>query len=91
MIKINKDWGLESDEICVTLFKLRKGKDKKGRQVAGYYPNFKAALIAMVDKEIQNLESLEYMCRKLDSLKSQISKIQALSPKSTGVKKKKKG
>ena len=67
MIKINKDWALKSDEYNVTLLKNKKA--------VGHYPDFATALKAMVDKDIQNLESLEYMVEKLNTLKAQIDEI----------------
>jgi len=78
MIIINKDWALTNDQYSVTLFKC--DPDKGTRKVAGHYPNFSIALKAMVDKNIQDLDSLKYMVEKLDGLKAHIDEICHLSP-----------
>ena len=71
MITINKDWALKSDEYNVTLLKNKKA--------VGHYPDFATALKAMIDKDIQNLDSLEYMVNKLNTLKAQIDEICRIS------------
>jgi len=81
MIKINKDWSLESDESCVTLLKRRIIKDgvNKGNtswDAKGYYNNFAEALKAMVDKDIQSNNSrLDYLIDRVKALKEHIDAV----------------
>jgi len=78
MITINKDWVLTNDQYSVTLLKCNPKKGTK--KIVGHYPNFSTALQAMVDKDIQNLDSLKFMIEKLDTLKAHINEICQLSP-----------
>lgn len=77
MIEIGTDWAVKSDEMCVTLLKKTVSKSGKseGKIVwiaKGYYPTYTMALQAMVEKDIQGLESLDLMVHRIEELKTEI-------------------
>ncbi len=76
-IEIGSKWKLSSDESCVTISERQvvKSGNNKGRvsyMPRWYYPNIETALTALVDRDIQGLEKLEYVNGRMDELKKDI-------------------
>lgn len=75
---IGNKWKITTDPYCVTISKrMVGGKDSKepGRAYYAprwYYNDLKQALTALVDREIQGLESLEHVVERIDALKAEI-------------------
>lgn len=78
-IHINSEWCLQADQVCVTLFRKRVAgpKAKNAGQLqydpVGYYPGYEQALSAMVDRDIQPLNSIDYVVDRLVQLKKDIA------------------
>jgi len=80
MIKVTDEWYLSADEVCVTLSKkgvIQSGKTKGDIHYTakGYYNNFKDALKAMVNKDIQGLDDIKSMVERLYKLENYIDNV----------------
>ena len=72
MLQINKDYGIESDNLNITLCRREVSREsglERWRGI-GYYSTFKNALKALVDMEIKGtgLGNFETVVRKIDEL-----------------------
>jgi len=83
MIKINKDWSVAGDDFSVTLYCNKKIKTTKNTknvggtktEIIGYYNNYQDALMAMVNKDIQNIDTtFVAMVKRLNELEVDIKK-----------------
>ena len=71
MIQINDKWAINPDVNSVNLHK----KAKKGWILVGYYNNYSHALQALVDRDVQELQSLKHIVSRINELKNDIVKV----------------
>jgi len=85
---IDKNWKIESDNLNVTLYRLRKSR--KRWEAVGFYSSIQNALRALVDLEVAStrLIDLQTISDKQDELYNQIKNLSiSLQPHSKAVRK----
>jgi len=75
MIKIGKEWGIDSDQQCVTIHK--KTVTEKGEirwRPMWYFNNFEQALMGLIDRDIQSQDTGEigFLVSRIKDLKKEI-------------------
>ena len=79
-MRINDNYKLTSDNYNITLEKKYIGKTEKNKgeelwKAEGFYPNYKMALSAMVNKAIMGIDDVKLICDKLDQLEMTINNL----------------
>lgn len=76
MIKIGKDYRLNSDGICVSILKrsINKKTGKESWNAKWFYANYTQALEGLIDRKINGagIRDLEYIVDLIEKLKSEI-------------------
>jgi len=89
MIKLNKNWAMDNDGICVTIFKhgiLGKNSKTPGAESwkpVRYYNNYVEAMKGIVDLDISTCKSWEVMIDRLADLRADIERMLPNIPKPT--------
>ena len=91
MIEVTDTYAIDSDDVCVTVYKKRipkKGKHKGKTQWDGvwYFPNYAQAFKGLLDREINGLNAsgFEFVTDRIKSLKAEITAAMAKVPTVTG-------
>jgi hypothetical protein len=76
MVRLNKDWAITSDRYSVTICKI--GKSKAGKETfthKWYYQNYEQALEGLIDRDLQDLDTLKDIAKRIKKLKTDIRKM----------------